>query len=249
MCSVIILNRPGHDWPILIAANRDEMHDRPWLPPARHWPDRPEIVAGQDLLAGGSWLGINDFGVVAGILNRPNTLGPQAGKRSRGELVLDALDLADADAAIEMLAQLDAAAYRPFNMFVADNSAAFWLRNDGTQLIAETLPPGLSMITAHDRNDPGSRRIRYYLPQWQAAEAPLPERQDWREWEALLGSRRHEPGGDVFDAMHIVSNTGFGTMSSSLIALPSVQHSERLPVWRFLGGRPETIAWQEIDLA
>ena len=94
MCSVIILYRPGHDWPMLLAANRDEMHERPWVAPGRHWPDRPEIVAGQDLLAGGSWLGINDFGVVAGILNRRDTLGPQAGKRSRGELVLDALDFA-----------------------------------------------------------------------------------------------------------------------------------------------------------
>ena len=70
MCSVIILYRPDHDWPILIASNRDEMHERPWEPPARHWPDRPEVVAGRDVLAGGSWLGINDFGVVAGIRQR-----------------------------------------------------------------------------------------------------------------------------------------------------------------------------------
>jgi hypothetical protein len=248
MCSVIILNRPDHDWPILIAANRDEMHERPWVAPGRHWTDRPEIVAGQDLLAGGSWLGINDFGVVAGILNRRNTLGPQAGKRSRGELVLDALDFADADAAIEMLRELDAGAYRPFNMFVADNSGGFWLRNDGAAIIAEPLPPGISMITSSDRNDPESLRIRHFLPRWQMAEVPEPEIGQWREWEALLSTREYAPGGDVFDAMHIVSNTGFGTMSSSLMALPSVQHSERRPIWRFLGGRPETFSWAEIDL-
>jgi len=248
MCSVIILRRPDHDWPILIAANRDEMHERSWLPPARHWPDRPEIVAGQDQLAGGSWLGLNDFGVVAGILNRRNSLGPQAGKRSRGELVLDALDFADADAAVEMLVQLAASAYRPFNMFVADNSSAFWLRNDGSQVVAEPLPPGISMITASDRNDPESRRIRTYLPRWQVADVPRPDIPDWSDWEALLASRDHDPAGDMFDAMHIVSNTGFGTTSSSLLALPSVEHSERAPIWRFLGGRPESFAWQDIDL-
>jgi uncharacterized protein with NRDE domain len=248
MCSVILLLRPQHEWPVLIAANRDEMHERPWLPPGRHWPDRPEIVAGQDQLAGGSWLGVNDFGVVAGILNRRNTLGPQEGKRSRGELVLDALDFADADAAIDMLRDLQAGAYRPFNMFVADNSGGFWLKNDGSEITAETLPPGLSMITASDRNDPQSLRIRHFLPHWQMAEEPDPARGDWRDWERLLGSREHAPGGDVFDAMHIVSNTGFGTMSSSLIALPSVEHSERAPVWRFLGGRPESFSWSEVDL-
>ena len=86
MCTLVILRRPAHDWPVLIAANRDEMRDRPWRPPARHWPDRPEVVAGLDELAGGSWLGINDHGVVAGILNRVGSLGPAPNKRSRGEL-------------------------------------------------------------------------------------------------------------------------------------------------------------------
>ena len=60
MCTLVILRRPDHPWPVMIGANRDEMIGRPWLPPARHWPDRPEVVAGHDELAGGSWLGIND---------------------------------------------------------------------------------------------------------------------------------------------------------------------------------------------
>ena len=70
MCSIVILFRPGHDWPVLIGANRDEMQDRPWRAPGRHWADRPEAVAGIDLLAGGSWLGINAQGVVAAVSNR-----------------------------------------------------------------------------------------------------------------------------------------------------------------------------------
>ena len=41
MCSVVILRRPGHPWPVVIAANRDEMADRPWLAPGRHWPQQP----------------------------------------------------------------------------------------------------------------------------------------------------------------------------------------------------------------
>src|SRR5277367_5504997 len=99
-----MLRRPGHDWPVIIGANRDEMLDRPAQAPARHWPDRPEVIAGRDMLAGGTWLGLSDFGVAAGILNRVGSLGPAPGQRSRGELVLEALDHADAPAAAKALA-------------------------------------------------------------------------------------------------------------------------------------------------
>jgi uncharacterized protein with NRDE domain len=246
MCSVIILFRPGHDWPVLWASNRDEMLDRPWLPPARHWNDRPEVMAGKDELAGGTWLGVNDAGLIAGILNRRDSLGPAPGKRSRGELVLDALDFADARDAVEMLVELDTNAYRPFNMVLADNTQAFWLRNRGTEVEAFPLTPGVTMVTASDANDPSSKRIRHFLPLWQAAESPDPDAKEWSEWEELLASREHAPDGNAFDAMNIISNTGFGTSSSSIIALPGVQWATRKPIWRFRTGR--TPDWQPISL-
>ena len=66
MCTLVILRRPGHDWPVVIGANRDEMAGRPWRGPGRHWPDRPEVTAGQDELAGGTWLGLNEHGFAYG---------------------------------------------------------------------------------------------------------------------------------------------------------------------------------------
>jgi len=45
MCSVVIDYRPDADWPVILAANRDEMLARPWDPPGRHWPDRPTVYA------------------------------------------------------------------------------------------------------------------------------------------------------------------------------------------------------------
>src|SRR5271167_1515312 len=69
MCTLVILRRPGHRWPVLIGANRDEMIDRPSKPPGRHWPDRPEVLAGLDVLAGGSCPGINDWGVAAAVVD------------------------------------------------------------------------------------------------------------------------------------------------------------------------------------
>src|SRR5205807_8307617 len=88
MCTSVLLRRPGHDWPLILGANRDEMATRPSKPPARHWPDRAEVVAGLDVEAGGSWLGVNDAGVTAAMLNRHGTLGRAKGVRPRGELVL-----------------------------------------------------------------------------------------------------------------------------------------------------------------
>ena len=104
MCTYIFRYDPDSEWPFLIAGNRDELRSRPWLPPARHWPDRADVVAGKDTLAGGTWLGLSDTGVVAAILNKKKALGPAPDKRSRGEIVLDALDHPDAvDAAKALL--------------------------------------------------------------------------------------------------------------------------------------------------
>ena len=131
MCTLVILRRPGHAWPLVLAANRDELRSRPARPPARHWPDRPHVVAGLDELAGGTWLGVNDDGMAAAVLNRRGSLGPAPGKRSRGELVLDALDHAEAYIAADALRALDPAAYRPFNLVLADAVDAFVLVHAG----------------------------------------------------------------------------------------------------------------------
>src|SRR5512134_529886 len=107
MCTLVLLRRPADAWPLLIAANRDEMAERPWLPPERHWRDRPHVTAGLDLLGGGSWLGVNDTGVIAAVLNRINTLGPARGRRSRGELPLVALAAATAREATRMIGEIE----------------------------------------------------------------------------------------------------------------------------------------------
>ena len=246
MCTLVILRRPEHDWPLILAANRDEMAGRPWEPPGRHWPDRPEILGGIDLESGGSWLARNDHGVAAAVLNRPGTLGPAPGKRSRGELVLDALDHADAGAAAVALADLDPAAWRPFNLVVADNSSAWWLtaREAARAVVVEPIAAGLSMLTAHDMNDPASSRIARYLPLFRKAAEPDPENADWRAWRALLACR--DTDDDHFGAMTIVSDSGFGTLSSSLIALPSPESRDPRGHWLFANGRPGEAEYEAV---
>lgn len=248
MCTAIILRRPDHPWPLLFAANRDEMESRPWQPPARHWQDREGVTAGLDQLAGGTWLGVNDRAMVAAVLNRPDTLGPSADKRSRGELPLEALDHESAQAAVEALQFLDPAAYRPFNMVVADPATAFWLtaREGESKIHVAPIPEGLSMITAHDLNDAQeSARIRHHLPRFEAVAPPDIESGDWSAWQELLASR--EPESEPEAALCIETDWGFATRSSSLIALPRPQNPPRLPIWRFCHGAPHTGRWTNIE--
>lgn len=239
MCTLVLLRRPDHDWPLLAAANRDEMAGRPSRPPARHWPDRPDVIAGLDELAGGSWLGLNDHGVMAAMLNRAGTLGPAAGKRSRGELVLDALDHADAVDAAQALAELDGRGWRPFNLVVADNRDAFWIKGDGgARVTVAAIAAGLHMLSALDLDDPASPRIAAYAPRFAAARPPDPEAGDWREWTELMADGGTAGDGEEAAAMCFLRPSGFGTVSSSLIALPAIGAEARRR-WLFAPGRPD----------
>jgi hypothetical protein len=240
MCTTVLLRRPDHDWPIVLGALRDEMIDRDWLPPRRHWPDRAEVTAGLDILAGGSWMGLNDSGVTACILNRTGHLGPAAGKRSRGELVLEALDHADAVDAATALSALEADSYRPFNMIVADNRDAYWLRHAGPEgpggVEVIEIPSGISMLTAMELNDQRAPRIATYGPRFTNATPPDPESGDWAAWISLMAERNEINDPEHNRAMTVVSGHGYGTVSASLLALPAPDISK--PVWLFAPGRP-----------
>lgn len=245
MCTVVILRRPGHSWPLILAANRDEMTTRPSAPPAAHWPDRPGVIAGLDRQAGGTWLGVNGR-VVAAVMNRVGSLGPAPGMLSRGELPLIALAETDAEAAAKAVARRNGASYRPFNMIVADRHAGFWLRRtEGSERIERAaLPDGLAMLTAHDLDDPASRRIRRFLPRFRAAPAPDPGRGDWVAWQALLASRDHDPEGGPLDAMAIAATGAFGTVSASLVALAA----DGRVLWRYAAGPPDRVPFADVDL-
>lgn len=259
MCTVVLLRRPCHPWPLILAANRDEMAKRRWRPPGHHWADRSGLVAGLDEEAGGSWLGLNKHGIVGAVLNRVGSLGPAPGKRSRGELILRALDEPNVEAAASAICSLNPYDYRSFNVVIADRRSAFWIRNEDESpnstrqgIKAIRVGRGLSMVTAHNLNDTSSPRISGYLPRFRAARPPDPDRQDWRDWEALLASRERVRADDPGSAMTIVTGHGFETTSSSLIALPNADCIEdgasQRPIWRFAPGRPDQKSYQEISL-
>lgn len=236
MCTLVTLHRPTHPWPLLLAANRDEMLARAWDLPARHWPDQPDIRAGRDRAAGGTWLGMNDAGLVAAVLNRPGSLGSAPGKRSRGDLPLLALAHPSAEAAASAIAALDAADYRTFNLVLADRRHVIFIRGLGAgPLLPEILPPGLHMITAADPDDATSPRIARHLPRFRAAPAPAPERDDWQGWEALLADTSGPAGSEI----NLPPRGGFGTVCACLIGLPA----QGAAIWRFAPGPPDQAAY------
>jgi hypothetical protein len=258
MCSAIILRRPGHDWPLLLAGNRDELRSRPSRPPARHWPDRPEVVAGLDQLADGSWLGVNDHGLVATVLNRTGTLGPAPGRRSRGELVLEALDHAEAKEAAGALADLRPDAYRPFNLLVGDPKDCYWVRHGGDgEIRIHPISPGLHILTAGDLDDAAEPRIARFLPAFRAAAEPAPavDGGDWQGWIELLGQRAPDdaPRRERLAAMNLdgipLDGGDYGTVSSSLVAIPAYPGFDALPVLLHADGPPDRAAFAQVPLA
>jgi hypothetical protein len=214
LCTVVLSIGSSRDWPLLLAANRDEKLDRHALPPAYHWPDQPDVLGGLDVLAGGTWLAINGHGVVAAVLNRSGTLGPAPGKRSRGALPLIALRHANAQSAATALAKFDGRLWRSFNLVVADAHGAFCIRGTGkTQTQIDRMTNGVHMITAHDPNDLASPRIARNLPLFQEAHPPNPP--DWGTWPALIS----DGAPPLESAINVPVSSGFGTVSSALVAL------------------------------
>lgn len=228
MCSIILrLTASGTE----IAANRDEMANRAWQPPAEYWPG---IFGGRDVLAGGTWLALNRHGVMAAILNREGTLGPATGKRSRGELPLLALAHTTAQSAATALATLNAAQYRPFNLVIAGAHSAFFLRGLG-EASPQILPfaPGTHMLTAGEPDDLSLPRIARHLPRFTAA--------PFAQWGALLADSSGPRAAQL--NINAAQNAGFGTICASLITLPR----NGAPEQKFAAGPPDVAEFNRLD--
>ncbi len=136
------------DAPLIVAANRDERLDRPAIPMTVLRPSDPRILGGQDLLAGGTWLAVNEHGVVAGLTNQPSANGRDPSKRSRGELPLAfAVHRTAAEAVDDVIGELDPAAYNPCWMLVGDRETLFAIGISGAgKPEVEQLGPGLHVL-------------------------------------------------------------------------------------------------------
>ena len=99
------------------------------------------------------------------------------------------------------------------------------------------------MIESGELNDPTSARTRRYLPLFRAAPEPDLAADDRAGWAGLLADRTSETG-DPRDAMCIVTDGEYGTVSSSLLALPA--YANERPAWLYAEGRPGEAAWERV---
>ena len=140
MCLILLSYRPGTTRPLVVAANRDEFHARA-TQAADFWPEHPDLVAGKDLVAGGTWLGCTRTGRFAALTNFSQDTDPTAPK-SRGGLVHEFL--VSQHSAMDYAESIDAPIYAGFNLLLFDGVELVYASNiaTGDQQLPRRLAPG-----------------------------------------------------------------------------------------------------------
>ncbi|HEV8019255.1 MAG TPA: NRDE family protein [Steroidobacteraceae bacterium] len=233
MCLLMLAWQAHPRYRLVVAANRDEYHERPAAPLAK-WPAPAELIAGRDLRAQGTWLGVDRarrFGVVT---NFRELQPPLANAPSRGELVPRYLGAGGAGGARagagEFLAALEPHAheYSGFNLLLTD-ADSLWYGSNRARPFARCLPPGVYGLSNEllDTPWPKLRRVRAGFEAWlRPREAPPPA-----ALFALLGDRTPAPDSELTHngglppqwaralSAPFVLHEGYGTRCSTVVLL------------------------------
>ena len=183
MCLVAAAWRSHSRFRLVLIANRDEFFERP-ASAAAIWPEAPTLLAGRDLSAGGSWLGVDQLRRVAVITNYRELARPRRNAASRGRFVPDFLrGQLDAGAFLNSI-EIDATSFAGFSLLLAD-SDQFWFASNRADRFARPLPPGLYGLANHLLDTPWPKllRLRSRLADWLAESARGAE----PDLEALFG--------------------------------------------------------------
>jgi hypothetical protein len=201
MCTVVVSFEPAERVPLLLLGARDELIDRPWRPPGRHWPGSP-LVGGLDEQAGGTWLAVHPaVPRMSCLLNGRGVLARAATRRSRGELPLRAA--ADGAQVLKELAEDHAALarYDPFHLVAADLASVWLLSWDGQRAVTTDLPPGTHVLvnSGHAYPEPvvTEPKAAHFGPKFAAArpsgDPALPLAQAWEPWLTLAAGDGLDP--------------------------------------------------------
>jgi uncharacterized protein with NRDE domain len=146
MCLILFAYKVHPVYKLIVAANRDEFYKRPTAP-AQFWEDHPEILAGRDLEKMGTWMGVTRTGRFAALTNYRNPKEISEGKRSRGELVADAL-LHKGNVKDYMKPLIEKKDLYPgYNLLVGDKDELYYFSNIGQEL--KKLEPGIYGVSNH----------------------------------------------------------------------------------------------------
>ncbi len=236
MCLLVFAWEPGSAYPLIVAANRDERLDRPAQAIGVLSEGGPRILGGRDDLAGGTWLAVNEHGVVAGLTNRPAPGGRDLSKRSRGELPLMLASLPTAEEAVAHLLQtVRPGQYNPAWLLVGDRHSLSYVELATDEApSALKLGPGIHILENVALAEPSTKsdRIRGLIAGGQSAGSSV--------WDVLpsvladhvlpLGAskanfgdaRSPRPEATMAACVH---TDDYGTRSAALVRVPAVPGS------------------------
>lgn len=245
MCTLALYFHVFPQYPIVVAANRDEFLARPSSPPTQLW-SAPWVYGGRDLLAGGTWLGINENGVVAGVLNRQASSPPDPQRRSRGLLCLDALQCPSAIAALQLVVTQPAMQYNPLNLLIADSSTAYVVSTGNGAFAVHHLTPGVHLLTNRDPNDPDCPRIAYTSQRFlqvsrNLVTKPTPVTSIFTQLHTILSD--HDAPREPYQGLCIHLDE-YGTRSSTLLAYAKSEHRY---IYHFAPGPPCRTVYEEVS--
>ncbi len=228
MCFIALVYKVVPEYPVIVAANRDEFFDRPSLPPGEI---RPGVWAGSDGIAGGTWLGINRNGLVVAVANvmSGQPVNPQA--RSRGLLCLDLLALRQAgDIPAVLKREVADHAFNGFNLLAADRLTAGVGTFTGGTFLWREFEPGVHVIgnsLPDSTDDPKVLRGKSLISPFGHLDKVLENLSEV--------CRDHGIQTDGLDAI-CVHGTKHGTRSSTILALP--ENDPTRYVYRYAEGSP-----------
>ncbi|AQS40602.1 hypothetical protein Sps_05539 [Shewanella psychrophila] len=227
MCILFIALNKHPKYPLIVCANRDEFHHRP-TEQAHFWQPNNEILAGKDLEAGGTWLGINRRGGFAALTNLRDPLRQQSEMRSRGELVLKSLE-AHSQITPDWLKE-HGSHYNPFNLIYGDVSKLYCFNSIANSLTR--LDSGFHSISNGALDDiwpkmsRGTQALQASISsceepdidtlltimkdETRAEDTELPQTGIGLEWERLLSSIyiKHEEYGTRSTSIMLQDNAG-----------------------------------------
>ena len=146
MCLLLISYKMHLTYKIILAANRDEFYDRP-VEAANYWKENPSILAGRDLKAGGTWIGITKEGRFAAITNYRDINLNKENSPSRGKLIIDFLSNKNSIKDYSKILKETSRLYNGYNLIFGDKDNLFYFSNKTENLTK--LTPGIYGLSNH----------------------------------------------------------------------------------------------------
>jgi uncharacterized protein with NRDE domain len=253
MCLILLAVDSHPRYSLVVAANRDEYYARPTRP-LQQWPEAPQLWAGQDLNAGGTWLGLTRSGRFAAVTNARDIEVPTQ-PRSRGRLPLDFLqgDTTPADYA-RRVAQ-DGAHYAGFNLLVGDPTGMYYCSNGEPAMRGpRRLEPGIYGVANASLDSPwpkvesGKADLRALLENAELAPQALLDLIKTPADTAMpLAGLSMEATTEYLQATRFISSTTYGTRASTALL---VERNGAVALWEqnfSSGGHAEQLSqfhWQ-----